>query len=301
MPLKVIHLKTFEQFRDTVESDTFASSAFRGQANAEWQLFSSLSRYLQTYGVHPRAWPLQEQRILRIFQRKAHLMLPRLPDPDDAIEWLAIMQHHGAPTRLLDFTWSPFVAAFYALERATEHAAVWALFPPALGANARGQEPFSVHAFEQDFLPNSRRSVWLGEPHRMNQRMIAQSGTFVIPGILDAPIEALVPDHAIVKLVLDQGMRKAAMAKLYSMNVGNAALFPGLDGLARSLAYELEFHWAFDPTNLKARPGFSLDEVPGLPLRETADARLGRSSKGPTKRSKVAPSAKSPAVKPRKA
>ena len=44
------------------------------------------------------------------------------------------------------------------------------------------------------------------------------------------------------------------------MNISNATLFPGLDGLARSLAYELETHWAFDPITMKRRPGFVTSE-----------------------------------------
>jgi hypothetical protein len=46
------------------------------------------------------------------------------------------------------------------------------------------------------------------------------------------------------------------MSELYDMNISNATLFPGLDGLARSLAYELESHWAFDPITMKKRKGF---------------------------------------------
>ena len=48
------------------------------------------------------------------------------------------MQHHGAPTRLIDFTWSPYVAAFFALERATGDAAVWAVNP---GAHRSSRAP----------------------------------------------------------------------------------------------------------------------------------------------------------------
>jgi len=39
------------------------------------------------------------------------------------------MQHHGAPTRLIDFTWSPYVAAFFALERTLADGVVWAINP----------------------------------------------------------------------------------------------------------------------------------------------------------------------------
>ncbi|MBY0280204.1 FRG domain-containing protein [Candidatus Binatia bacterium] len=250
----------------------YKSWAFRGQSNAVWPLFSSLSRYLKTFGVHQEVWPQQESRILRIFKRKAHLLLQRLPPSGDAFEWLALMQHHGAPTRLLDFSWSPFVAAFFALEHASADAAVWAVFPPGLNTRPNrtlrpsqtitGDEigPWVEGAYEKHFLPNELRMAVIGEPHNMNQRLLAQGGTFVMPGVLHEPIEAIVPSDSVVKFVLaaDQ-MRDAAMTELYAMNINNATLFPGLDGLARSLAYELEHHWAFNPKTLEVRPGYNLD------------------------------------------
>lgn len=47
--------------------------------------------------------------------------------PEDVIEWLALMQHFGAPTRLLDFTQSPYVATYFAVEDATEDSVIWAV------------------------------------------------------------------------------------------------------------------------------------------------------------------------------
>ena len=54
--------------------------------------------------VKEEYWGSQEKRILRIFQRKGHLFLTHIPDRLDIFQWLALMQHYGAPTRLLDFT-----------------------------------------------------------------------------------------------------------------------------------------------------------------------------------------------------
>ena len=110
---------------DQIRSDW----AFRGHPNEQWPLLSALSRYLMNFRVDPPVWAAQEERILRIFKRKGHHFLSGRPLPDDDFEWLALMQHHGAPTRLLDFTWSPYVAAFFALQLATGDAAVWALNP----------------------------------------------------------------------------------------------------------------------------------------------------------------------------
>jgi len=134
MPIRYLieRFSSWEEFRKVISDNTYRSWAFRGQSDSSWPLYTSLSRHLLTRRVHRSAWSRQERRVLRIFKRKAHLLLQHLPKDTDAFEWLALMQRHGAPTRLLDFTWSPFVASFFALEHATTDAAVWALFPPAL-------------------------------------------------------------------------------------------------------------------------------------------------------------------------
>ena len=83
-----------------------------------WRV-GSPGRRLRTFierKIKPELWEEQEERTLRIFKRKAHHFLDRTPAEEEEFEWLALMQHHGAPTRLLDFTWSPYVAAFFALE-----------------------------------------------------------------------------------------------------------------------------------------------------------------------------------------
>jgi len=270
-PYKEIRIDSWSEFRDLAESTEYRSWAFRGQSHAEWPLLSSLSRYFFNFQVHPDAWPLQEERILRIFRRKAYLYMARVPEEDDSLQWLALMQHHGAPTRLLDFTWSPYVAAFFALEKAIRPAAVWAVFPPALQRGRINDEcqtptreevaPWIKGNYEKYFLPNTESFVVIGEPHTMNERLIAQSGTFVMPGTIAQPVEKIISEscreNAIVKFVLNtESLRTDALRSLYYMNLSNSSLFPDINGLARSLAYELEFHWAFDPYSMEKYPGF---------------------------------------------
>lgn len=269
---RIKHIKTWKQYQKVVTGPELRSWAFRGQRDSGWHLESSISRLLKQYRINPRAWEDQEKRVNRIFRRKARLFLSHIPPEEDDFQWLALMQHHGSPTRLLDFTWSPFVAAFFALESATGDAAVWAISVPRLWS-------------ERISLPHSRRKVTIselslktpgnyqklflgsnvpflaqGEPLIMNQRLVAQSGTFVVPSVLDRPVEEIIntygqPDSTLIKLVIDtERVRDDAMYALYNMNVSYATLFPGLDGMARSLAYELEHDWYRNPKSYATYP-----------------------------------------------
>jgi hypothetical protein len=253
--------------------------AFRGQSSAAWPVESALTRRFIRYGVHPSAWPLQERRILSLFKRKAHLFLEHIPDETDYFQWLGLMQHHGAPTRLLDFTWSPEVAAFFALESATPgtHCSVWALCVPKLwNASFRiGDRELNASAlslrqpanYETHYLPNAFPFVSTDDPFVMNQRIIAQSGTFVVPGTLTQPVEQILSDLGgsrpaewIKKFELDvDSVRPTGMSALYRMNVSNATLFPGLDGMARSLAFESETHWAYNPKTFHPIQGYEAE------------------------------------------
>jgi hypothetical protein len=91
-------------------------------------------------------------------------------------------------------------------------------------------------------------AVVIGEPVLMNQRMTTQVGTFAVPiARSDVALENLVPPDSVFKLKLvTESLRKKSMERLHNMNLTNASLFPGVDGFARSLAYELEFKWKVD-------------------------------------------------------
>lgn len=232
--------------------------AFRGQRDAYWPLFSSLSRHLRNFVPDRESWQGREKRAIRIFRRKAHNYLTDESVLQEDLRCVALMQHHGAPTRLLDFTKSPFVAAFFAMERATGTGAIYALNTPALWNAAPSQQneltreridPREPGNFERYFIQNSHEVVWIGEPMQMDRRLVAQSGMFAVPGVIDKSLDQILLGYAseeplIRKLLLPPGIREEAMRSLYRMNITYSSLFPDLDGLARSLAFELETVWA---------------------------------------------------------
>lgn len=253
--MEVIRLTCWEDF--VRQTEGLPGWVFRGEVSAQWPLVSSLTRRLQTYCPDRSLWPLREARALRVFRRKAHIYLIPQAGLDNDLRCLALMQHHGAPTRLLDFTKSPYVAAFFALEEAIGEAAVYALNTPVLWSAApafdavltREQIDLRVPGhFDRYYLDNSLPVLWFGEPLEMDRRLVAQSGLFVMPGVLDQPLEDILESYVskeplIVKYVLPQAMRERAMEAMYRMNITHATLFPDLEGLARSMAYELEVVW----------------------------------------------------------
>jgi hypothetical protein len=253
-PYDVIPLHSWRAFLELAAESPYRNWAFRGQRDG-LPLFSALSRYLLTYRIDRRVWVEQEERILRIFKRKAIHFLDHIPEREDDFQWLALMQDHGAPTRLLDFTWSPYVAAFFALHNATSEAVIWACNPAEI-ERMKKLDLERPGAFRKHFLSGPGTFVWLGEPHAMNRRLIAQSGTFLVPAVLDQSVEDILahyprPRQTLTKFVLStESIREEGMRELYKMNITQATLFPDLDGLARSLAYELEFHWAYNHKNV---------------------------------------------------
>ncbi|HEY2170736.1 MAG TPA: FRG domain-containing protein, partial [Candidatus Angelobacter sp.] len=82
-----------------------------------WNLKTSIERAAEDWHIDLKELPNLEKQLILEFKRACHLSANlQLPNPDDTLGWLALMQHHGTPTRLLDLTYSPFVAAYFALD-----------------------------------------------------------------------------------------------------------------------------------------------------------------------------------------
>jgi hypothetical protein len=204
-----------------------------------------------------------ESTMIRHFKRQAHRYLKNLPKDDDTIEWLALMQHYGSPTRLLDWTYSFFVAVFFAVEQSDTNTpcAVWAVDMDWVIETA--EQLFDEPAFRivqkkdpplksKDFfnLVFNRQPpvplVYSLNPERLNERLIVQQGLFLAPADisksfeknLDAicKIDPNAKSH-IRKITIDAAVsaKREILRHLHRMNINRASLFPGLGGFAQSL------------------------------------------------------------------
>lgn len=239
----------FKAFADSLSENW----AFRGQGHAGWVLNNAIER-TEFVHFHNRV----EAEFLAEFQRGARNYLSRDEIPGHTIEWLALMQHHGAPTRLLDFSRSPFVASFFAFEQCNPHAqhhiSIWAMNISYLKSRSLellsqrypidpGEERNGIREdlFEQIFFNNDLSVVFPVEPFRMNRRYSLQQSIFVSTGKGFEPFMAQLAflgddlEKALIKMVLPACLQKEVLRDLQRMNLNRASLFPDLDGYAASL------------------------------------------------------------------
>ena len=212
-----------------------------------------------------------EGGLLRRFKRQCHHYTMAVPDDDNIMEWLALMQHYGAPTRLLDWTYSFWVAVYFAVEDAEKECAVWALDSSWVRQRVRaklgkisnlidseygGTDPnvTSKETFRAAFQSN-KKFVFPINPYRLNERLVIQQGLFLCPGDVsssfEANLEALAQDNggkkdfsgSLIKYTIknDSQLRKQITQRLQRMNMNRATLFPGLDGFSQSLEMLMVF------------------------------------------------------------
>lgn len=233
--------------------------AFRGLSNKDYELSTRLMRLGGNYaGV--------ERHLLRNFRKYA---LDDVPKGKDSFwKWLAVAQHFGLPTRLLDWTFSPFVAAHFAtcdLERYDVDGAIWCvnfietnkLLPKKLQhlLDIDGALNLTIemldHAVaslpEFDSLALDSFAVFL-DPPSLDGRIVNQYALF---SMMSNPL-ALLNDwlesrpKLFRKIVIPARLKWEIRDKLDKANITERTLFPGLDGLAGWLARYYTPRQAYD-------------------------------------------------------
>ena len=247
---------------------------FRGQANAQWGLSTKIERICYQNNFPATFIANRESVILREFQRRAHHYITDPPEQNNKLEWYALIQHYGGATRLLDFTYSFYIAAYFAMESAESDAAVWALDTEYLYQhtnNTIGQNEafYDLQSRSREVVENNlshshvERTVMAAEPERLNERISIQQGIFAIPGDISLTFEDNLAatyeinkreinnlksslgehvaneedifDASVIKIILPVDIHNSALLDLQSMNITAATLFPGLQGFAKSL------------------------------------------------------------------
>jgi len=212
----------------TVSSQFFTDSRgqwiFRGHSSIEFKLIPCVGRHKRIF----KDCREYEQRMFTTFRREAGGYLPAVPEDD--WELLSIAQHHGLPTRLLDWTHNPLVAVYFAvLENPDVDAVLFALHAPTplqLVETIRKGSPFGIPQ-PIKFYPNI-----------VTPRIRVQEGAFVACLDLQRPLDEVLPKDWRIQSFRVPAERKLHLRyELYRLGVHAASLFPDVDGLAARIRW----------------------------------------------------------------
>lgn len=216
---------------------------FRGQGDSSWHLIPSIYR-----GDWNAA---REREMTRDFRLRALVDIDH--QPTRYLGWLFVMQHHGVPTRLLDWTESSLVALYFAVENHTQpsDASVWIMHPWNLNKLPESYNQISVphlsksiddqYWFPTNTIPSAgavtveKKIPMALRPAHTTKRIIAQRGQFTIHGNEQFGLNEIPANLGVLKLdkIEISGSRKLSILQaLYKAGISRYTLFPDLDGLS---------------------------------------------------------------------
>ena len=241
---QVLYEETWNPLLQRFRSDF----AYRGMANADWDLHTSLSRL----GGNFREL---EGHLLRNFKKYASNAIQPL---DSEWVWLALAQHHGLPTRLLDWSYSPYTALHFATVNMVEYdrdAVVWCvnyvqaheLLPAKLRKVLREErsnvftsemlDECAGNLAELERLSRTPFAVFF-EPPSLDERIVNQYALFSFMSDpktqFDDWVETKRPE-LVRRILIPRELKWEVRDKLDQANITERVLFPGLDGLSQWL------------------------------------------------------------------
>lgn len=228
-------VKKFDDFSRFVEEcNTRDTVLFRGQRQ-DWALIPKIGR------ITPDRENLRdtESAIFEQFKREAMPFLGRIPAND--WEWLALAQHHGLPTRLLDWSLNPLIALWFAVSLpAVTHivkqtevylpSVVWVFFPEDRDFAQTENNPFA-----------GRRTLFY-RPSHIAERIRVQSGYFSVHKMIGESSFVRLENNTryrsrIIKLIIDPNAFSLIRYRLDQFGINKSSIFPGLDGLSAHIEW----------------------------------------------------------------
>jgi FRG domain len=211
---------------------------FRGHASAGWNLTPSALRYATS------ASRTKALKLLDDFKRVAEIKLDRPPRQDEELKWIQLAQHHGIPTRLLDWTESATIALYFACLEPAIDGLVFLLNPIDLNRRNFPKKPWILDAQSDaatigPYLKltgkkaGSRRNTIAINPVWNSARLMLQKGVFTLHGSHFALDSAQVP--SLVALPIMRDAKEQLRKELERIGVDEMTIFPELEHAARHL------------------------------------------------------------------
>ncbi len=249
--MKTVVIKSFEELNKLVFENCFDHKigryrddyVYRGVGDSSYDLITKLQRVCD-HNIS------LEKSIIRSFIKYGHL---ELSNTKSIFQKLALGQHYGLPTRLLDWSYSPLVAAHFAtidLEKYDTDGAIYAinleeankLIPKKLKdfLDKHKTQTFTVEDLDFHFknleeLENLEKDPFFifFEPVSQIERITNQYALFSMVSKADVTLSSLLPEDSNVfyKIIIPKEVKLEIRDKLDYINISERFIFPGLDGI----------------------------------------------------------------------
>lgn len=210
---------------------------FRGVKDVKYSLLSSVGRCINRILKEEENTSLdflleEEKRSLTIFRTEAIQCVKR--EPKSSWQWLAIAQHNGMPTRLMDWTINPLVALYFAVR--SDFASNSAVYVNDFDKNRwiHGDEMAYNNIEKKHSDPFALETNYYFAPSYIDDRIAAQEGLFSIQPDPTIPF----PDENISKLIISGDIRREIRFMLMRYGFTPRTMFPGIGGIAEKLYWD---------------------------------------------------------------
>ena len=213
---------------------------WRGHSRTSWKLHPS---------VYHKGLAKNESNMAVQFRNQARVRHRDVPDINDGISWLFLMQHYGLPTRLLDWTDSPLIAFHFSVKDDTaedEDGVVYGLMPTELNHAQIGKRGIlgtgnpEVRKVFDNVWKTSRGKVDAPNILAINTqhvdiRQMVQASQFTIHGSDTSVTESPDADKYLISITVPKVMKKSFRQVLNLLHMNDSYLFPDLEHLARQI------------------------------------------------------------------
>lgn len=213
---------SFVDFHNIIETHQGNNVVFRGVKDSKFELLPSIGRL----PIDSTKIEEAEETIFKQFREQA---LPHLSfTPRNDWEWLALAQHHGLPTRLLDWTVNPLVALYFAVEEECRTDSAVYVY-----ADSSSPVETTKAEYHNPLRFPSEEPVLRYIPAHLTPRIIAQSGLFTTHQNVTQGFTS----EQIHKIVIPNSLRNKLKQQLYRYGIHRGTVYPGLDGTSAHIKW----------------------------------------------------------------